>query len=97
MQKAWLGAQEFQQQYGNLQKVAGRSTVRPWPGALGPAHLASDWLPLLTHGLIASDGGLPSFVERFSNADVTRLLRAALWILVLHYLEREAAEGLAIE
>ena len=32
MEKAWIGAQQFQQQYGNLQQVAGRSTIRPWPG-----------------------------------------------------------------
>ena len=37
MGKAWIGAQQFQQQYGNLQQVAGRSTIRPWPGTLGPS------------------------------------------------------------
>jgi hypothetical protein len=37
MENAWIGAQQFQQQYGNLQQVAGRSTIRPWLGTLGPA------------------------------------------------------------
>jgi hypothetical protein len=41
MERAWIGAQQFQQQYGNLQQVSGRSTIRPWPGALEPASSTS--------------------------------------------------------
>jgi hypothetical protein len=51
MEKAWIGAQQFQQQYGNLQQVAGRSTIRPWPGTLGPA--SSTPLPNTCEGTAA--------------------------------------------